>query len=108
MDRAELKTKLIPFLKKCEEEGRKLSKSCLEEAYPGDSSTSYIINVQADWIDDIDSTVALDFLFKVLFQTVDLDTRKKIFSIFLKDSKEELHCEADENVRKQLTTVHSL
>jgi hypothetical protein len=92
MDRTELKTKLIPFQKKCEEKGKPLADICVEPAFPGDSSTSYIVQVKATWVDGMMCSDALDFLFAVLWETVDEKTREKIFSINVLDSTDELHC----------------
>lgn len=92
MDRAELKDKLIPFQKKCEEKGMPLTDICVEPAFPGDISTSYIVQVKAPWVDGMMCSDALDFLFGVLWETVDEKTREKIFSINVLDSTDELHC----------------
>lgn len=43
MDRAELKKILEPFHAKCAEKGKPLLGICVEEAFPGDTSTSFII-----------------------------------------------------------------
>lgn len=72
--------------------GRPLSDICLEEAFPGDASTSYILQVRAPWIDTMSCYSALDFLFDVLWETTNEETRTKVFSIQVLDSKDELHC----------------
>ncbi len=92
MDRAKLKGLLQPFIAKCAEEGKALTDICIEEAFPGDVSTSYIIQVKAPWVDEIDCCEAIDFLFDVLFETVDESVRQKVFSIQVLDSKDEIHC----------------
>ncbi len=92
MDRAELEAKLVPFKDECEKKGKKIQDICIDDAFPGDSSTSYIIKIKAPWVDDMDCTDALDFLFDTLFETVDPATREKVFSINVVDSKDELHC----------------
>ena len=95
MDRTELKKLLEPFQAKCAENGKPFTDVCLEEAFPGDSSTSYIIQVKASWIDVLSCSDALDFLFDVLWQTTNENTRRKIFSIQLVDSLNQLHCEEE-------------
>jgi hypothetical protein len=92
MDREKLKEKLIPFRQKCEEKGKPLVDLCVEDAYPGDSSTSFIVKVKALWKDDMDCSEALDFLIDTLFETSDEETRKKVFSIQVIDSTDELSC----------------
>lgn len=96
MDRTKLKELLKPFQAKCAERARPLTSLCIEEAFPGDSSTSYIIQVKAFWVDDISCSEAIDFLFDTLWETTSEETRKKIFSIQVLDSKNELHCWADQ------------
>jgi len=95
MDRTELKNKLIPFQAKCAEKGKPLADICIEDAFPGDSSTSFIVKVKANWVDGIYCSEALDFLFEVLWETVDEKTRERIFSLHVLDSTDELHCWSD-------------
>ena len=92
MDRTELKKLLEPFKTKCAEKGRSLVNICVEEAFPGDTSTSYIIQVKAPWVDNMYCSEAIDFLFDTLWETTDEEIRKKVFSIQVIDSKDELHC----------------
>lgn len=95
MDRKQLKELLKPFQEKCAELGRPLADLCLDEAFPGDASTSFIIQVTAPWVEEMSCSEALDFLFDVLWETVDEQTRRKVFSIQVLDSKEDLHCWQD-------------
>jgi hypothetical protein len=92
MDRTELKEILKSFQTKCSEKGKPLTDICVEEAFPGDSSTSYIIQVKAPWVDKMYCSEAIDFLFDTLWETTDEETRKKVFSIQVLDSRDELHC----------------
>lgn len=95
MDREELKKELIKFQEKCAEKGKQLKDLCIGEAFPGDQSTSYIIQVTAPWVDNMACNEALDFLFDVLWDTTTEEVRQKIFSIQVLDSQEELHCLRD-------------
>lgn len=92
MDRKELKKLLEPFQAKCSEKGKPLTNICVEEAFPGDTSTSYIIQVKAPWVDAMYCSDAIDFLFDTLWETTNVETRKKVFSIQVLDSRDELHC----------------
>jgi len=92
MDREELKSKLEPFLTRCREKGRPLEDICLEDAFPGDSSTSYILKVKAPWVDDMYCSEALDFLLDIMWETVEQPIREKIFSVNVLDSSDDLHC----------------
>lgn len=92
MDREELKKALKPFHKKCAEKGKAIKDLCVGEAFPGDESTSFIVQVTAPWVDEMACNEALDFLFDVLWDTTTEDIRKKVFPIQVLDSREELHC----------------
>lgn len=95
MDRTELKKSLEAFKAKCTQKNMPLIDLCVEEAYPGDISTSYIIQVKAQWVDGMDCSTALDFLFDMLWETTNEAVRQKIFSIQVLNSKEQLHCWQD-------------
>jgi len=95
MGAAELKEMLKPFRAKCAEKGKALTDMCIEEAYPGDASTPFIVQVKAPWIDSMLCYDVLDFLFDTLWETADEDVRRKIFSIRVLNSKDELHCHSD-------------
>jgi hypothetical protein len=95
MDRKELMLALAPFKTRCAEKGRPLTRICLEEAFSGDISTSYIVQVQAPWVDNMYCSDAIEFLFDVLWETTNEEIRKRIFSIQVISSKNELHCWSD-------------
>jgi hypothetical protein len=95
MDRKQLRQLLAPFLQKCADEGKAVEDICVEEAFPGDASTSYVIQVKAPWVDNMYCSDAIDFLFDRLWETTSEETRKKIFSIQVIDSKDKLHCWSD-------------
>lgn len=100
MDSEKLKSCLVPFIAKCAEKGKAITGICVEEAFPGDISTSYIVKVQAPWVDNMYCSDAIDFLFDVLWETTDEELRRKIFSIQVLSSKNELHCWSDVPVAK--------
>lgn len=92
MDRKQLEVNLQPFRKACLNKGRPLTDMCVFEAYSGDVSTSYIIQVKANWIEEMDCSEAIDFLFDTLWETVAEDVRKYVFSIEVLDNNDQLHC----------------
>ncbi|MBY0481093.1 MAG: hypothetical protein K2Q21_07045 [Chitinophagaceae bacterium] len=100
MDRTELKELLIPFQEKCAELGKPLADFCVEEAFPGDISTSYIIQVKAPWVDNMYCSDAIDFLFDTLWETTNEEIRKKVFSIQVLDGRDQLHCWSEATVAK--------
>ena len=89
MDKSKLEELLQPFVSKCAEKGKPLMGIQIEEAFPGDSSTSYIVAVKGEWIDDISCSEALDFLIDALWETTDLETRRKVFYIKVLSSKDD-------------------
>lgn len=92
MDRKELENGLQTFKKVCHAKGRPLEDMCIFEAYPGDISTSFIIQVKANWVEEMDCSEAIDFLFDTLWETSDENLRKHIFSIEILDRNDEVHC----------------
>ncbi|MFN4247080.1 MAG: hypothetical protein ACK4EY_05125 [Flavipsychrobacter sp.] len=100
MDRKQLESHLIKFELACKERGRPISDMCIQEAFPGDDSTSFVIQVKAPWVDEMYCSDALDFLFDVLWDTVSEEIRRSVFSIEVLDSKEELHCVAERPEQK--------
>lgn len=95
MDRKQLEISLRPFREACSANERPLVDMCVFEAYPGDISTSYIIQVKAEWVDEMDCSEAIDFLFDTLWETADVNIRKHIFSIEILYSNDQLHCYYD-------------
>lgn len=90
MDTNELKKQLSAFLKGCKKKGRAIDDILIEEAFPGDDSTSFIVKLKASWVDEMDCYQALDFLFDVLWDTTPQDVRKKVFSIVVLDKEKQL------------------
>lgn len=96
MDKTELTRRLQVFRESCEKQGYPLKDVCLEEAYPGITTTSFIVKVVAEWADNLGScSNALDILINILWDTVDEETRKYIFAINIHDSQDQLHCMSD-------------
>jgi len=91
MDRTELEQLLIPFQLKCAENDKPLENIYLKEAFPGDVSTSYIVQVKASWIEGMSAYDAIDVLFDILWETTDEEIRKKVFSIQVLGSSDQLH-----------------
>ena len=92
MDRKKLEKSLQLFKEACQKVGRPLNDICIYEAYPGDVSTSYIIQVKAPWVDEMDCSEAIEFLFDILWENSDENVRKHIFSIEILDSNDQSHC----------------
>jgi hypothetical protein len=88
MDRTQLEQHLASFRLSCQNAGYPVNDFCLTEAFPGVSGTSYIIDIQEDWIGTMSCSAALDILLGILWKTTSVDVRKKIFCFRLntKDS----------------------
>ena len=88
MDTKQLEKDLEMFFSKCIEKGFKLENHCLIQY-----DSSFILEVKANWIDELDScSKALDILNDILWQTTSSEIRKNIFAISVLDSEEHLHC----------------
>jgi hypothetical protein len=93
MDRkSDLMNKLETFRLECEKAEKPLMDICLEEAFPGDNSTSFILKVKALWLDELSLSRGLDVLLAILWATTDIPTRTQIFSICVVNSNEEIDC----------------
>jgi len=99
MDSVMLNSKLQPFFKRCAEKGRPIEQYTFDEAYPGDPTTSYIINVKASWFDTLSCYEILKFLFEILWETAEVETRIKVFAFKIFNSKMDLR-------KKQLQTIY--
>lgn len=88
MDIKELEKNLEAFFKKCNDKGYPLENFCLIN-----NETDFILEVKANWIDELDScSKALDILNDILWDTTNVETRKRIFAISVLDSDEQPHC----------------
>jgi hypothetical protein len=105
MDRNKLEQKLnASFREECKKIGYPLIDICLDEAYPGDSSTSYIVNIIADWVKTMDCSQALDILIDVLWNTTEFEFREAIFAINVFSDKTTIHCQSIDNVNEYLNS----
>jgi hypothetical protein len=88
MDTKQLNNKLQGFFEACKEEKYPIENYCFVE-----NETDFILEVKANWIDEMDScSKALDILNDILWKTTDVNTRKEIFAISILDSNEQPHC----------------
>jgi hypothetical protein len=92
MDKKQLAEKIEKFKQACLKKGYPLRDVCVEEAFPGDSSTSYIIKVVAEWVVDMNCSDALDILIDILWKTFNRKERAQIFTLNIFSNQDELHC----------------
>lgn len=95
MDTRKLKKEVKGFIKDCELAGYAINHCCLVEAFPGDPTTSYIMHIGADWIENYDCYTVLKKLTKVMWASMTREARERIFSINIYDKHEKLHCATD-------------
>ncbi len=91
MDKQELVAKLENFKQTCQQQGYIIGDLYLDEAYPGDSSTSYVVKMVVDktWMDTQSSSgKALHRLLEVLFESTDAKTREKVFTLCIYNEDE--------------------
>ncbi len=70
MDRNQLEVSLQPFREACLTKSRPLSDMCVFKAYPGDIFYFIYYSQLNDWVDEMDCSEAIDFLFDTLWETV--------------------------------------
>jgi len=92
MDRTKLNIALNKFSAYAAKNGYPLKNLCLEEAYPGVISTSYIVHVTAPWLINMSYSAALDILIDFLWITVAEQDRKRIFLLNMHNDKQTLPC----------------
>lgn len=96
MDKEQLISEVKKFAKQCAFAKRPINSFCLNEAYPGDSSTSYFLDIKADWIEEGECFDAISFFTDVMFDIMTVEARRKIFSIRVFTNEEALHCDSGE------------
>src|SRR5690606_21096436 len=75
-----IKNGLEPFVSRLEQKGKPLFTSCITSLLENDNTSSFILEVQADWIDQMECLDAISYLFDVLRE---VGTSKEILdSIF--------------------------
>lgn len=92
MDKRELKKEIMKFIEKCNSSGYTLDDFLICEAYPGDPTTSYVLKVGGPWVEGSDCFEAIEELSDIMWETMSLQARKKIFRISLYTENDELYC----------------
>lgn len=96
MDRTQLNIALNKFLAYAAKNGYPLENLCLEEAFPGDVSTSYIVHITAPWVSSMTCSAALDILIDFLWITIEEQDRRQIFSLSIHDENQKLPCVSEQ------------
>ena len=90
MDRKQLEPAIKAFVALVKQRGYDIQGTFLTEAFPGDSSTSYILEVAADWSQQVGYSATVDILIDALWDSMDVETRRHIFTIKIFDKVEDL------------------
>ena len=91
MDREQLNLELQAFKHACQDKGYIEGNFHFDEAYPGDSSTAFIVKmtVKKDWMDTMSTRgQALDALIDVLWDTTSPETRASVHVLTIFDEIE--------------------
>ena len=91
MDRSELKQRLGPFQVAAGRRGFPIHDLVLEEAFPGDAATSFVVKVNAPWAVGMSAFQAIGALSEILWETTDPATRIHVFSILIREHSPEAH-----------------
>jgi len=62
----DIKKGLKPFIDKLSSEGKALCTSCITPVVGNDNSSPFTLEVQADWIDNMECLDAISYLFDIL------------------------------------------
>ncbi len=86
MDKQQLRKALEPFREMLKDRGFALDSLTFEPAYPGDSSSSYVLTPTARWIKEQGQVKSLEILLDTLWKTTTVETRISVFCFNLKEA----------------------
>lgn len=96
MDRSkirEIKEGLKPFICNLNEQGKSLFTSCIIPIVNNDNSSPFTLEVQADWIDEMECLDAISYLFKILKEVnTSPDIMNSIFAIQVISMNSDIKC----------------
>jgi len=85
---------LKPFLKRLKEQKKPLYAACIKPLLYNNSTTPFTLEVQAEWIDNMSTLEAIQYLFKTLRDTnTDESIMNSIFAIRVVKMKYDLECD---------------
>lgn len=88
-----LKEGLKPFINKLTKDGKPLCTSCITPVVDNDNSSPFTLEVQADWIDDMECLDAISYLFDVLKAVeTNEDIMNSLFAIQVIGMDSEIKC----------------
>jgi len=101
MDREQLnhiKEGLNSFIKKINQSEHKLDYACLIPAFEGSSNNPFILQVHAEWVNNMDCSEAIKIVVDYLFDNTSPAIREKIYRIDIFDKNEILCCQSEDFV----------
>lgn len=85
---------LKPFLKRLKEQNKSLYAACIKPLLYNNSTTPFTLEVQAEWIDNMSTLEAIQYLFKTLRDTnTDESIMNTIFAIRVVKMKDDIECD---------------
>ena len=89
----EIKEGLKPFIEKLNAENKALCASCISPILENDNTSPFTLEVQADWIDQMECLDAISYLFDVLREVkTSPSILNSIFAIQVIDMNSEIKC----------------
>lgn len=96
MDRRKInsvKEELKPFIEKLKENGKTLCTSCITPVVWNDNSSPFTLEVQANWIDDMECLEAISYLFDILKEVnTPPEVMNSLFAIQVVGMNSEIKC----------------
>ena len=92
MDKERIKAEALKFIAGCEAAQHKLTFCALIPQMPRYENTTYILQVAATWLEQMECSAVYDLLIPIFFETTTVEFRKRIFRIDLYDKNGDLHC----------------
>lgn len=96
MDRrkiSSIKEGLRPFIDKLSQDGKALCNSCITPVVGNDNSSPFTLEVQADWIDNMECLDAISYLFDILKEVqTSIEIMNSLFAIQVIGMDSEIKC----------------
>jgi hypothetical protein len=94
MDIKELKSEVRKYIAAMKKDGKDISFAALIPVYPWLEDTSYVLQVSADWIENMSFKEVIDYMIPKMFEVLDERTRLFINRVDTFDEKGDVFCES--------------
>ncbi len=93
-----IKEDLGEFLRAMKNADKELTYACLIPVYKGKIDSPLILQVNADWVNDMDCSEAISLVVDILFKSTTPELRNKLFRVDIYDENGEWHCTSPEYI----------